>query len=456
MLPHMDTQSAKEVSMGKHTTPDLRRTFYELHQQGLSYPEIADQYQVSRESIRYWCRRQRDGGTCKTTYRRAPGGLLSRFDSMVRYCILRLRREHPRWGPGTIRFHLGKRPSLRNLALPSRAQIGRYLHQWSEFRRPPKKKVEDQRPNPPTEVHQRWQVDFKVNIPLQDRTVVDLHTVRDPVGEACLGAVVHVTQQVAIRTKRVPMEDVRSTLRRCFDFWNTLPDEIQTDHESTLVTSTTDGFPSDFTLWLVALGIQHLVICPGQPTDNAEVERCHRTINDYAIVGNEQHPAVELQSILDDAVLELAIDLPSRAQGCAGRTPAEAHPELMEPRRPFQAEHELVHFDLRRVDAFLSTFTWTRIVGKNGQICIGGHHQYYSVGQTYARQEAAVRFDPADRCFVFYPPHSEQDDLDQHKIQEIGRRPARNLEVEDLTGLATWPAGLVPQQLPLPLCFMEG
>jgi hypothetical protein len=252
------------------------------------------------------------------------------------------------------------------------------------------------------------------------------------------------------------MEDARSTLRRCFDQWGTLPDEVQTDGESTLVTSKEDGFPSDFTLWLAGLGIKHLVTRPGQPTDNSEVERCHRTMNDYAIVGNEKHPAVELQSILDDAVLELAFELPSYAEACAGRTPVEAHPELLEPRRPFRAEHELALFDLNRVDAFLSTFTWTRKVGKTGQICIGGHHQYYSVGRAYARQEVVVRFDPTDRCFVFYLPDSAQDDLDQEDLQEIGRHPARHLEVEDLTGLATWPQGLVPQQLPLPLCFVEG
>ena len=37
-----------------------------------------------------------------------------------------------------------------------------------------------------------------------------------------------------------------------------------------------------------------------------------------------------------------------------------------------------------------------------------------------------------------------------------GAEALRHLEVEDLTGLATCPAGLLPQQLPLPLCFVEG
>jgi transposase InsO family protein len=353
-----------------------------------------------------------------------------------------------------ILYHLGKRASLKGLALPSPAQIGRYLHQWPRFRRKPKKKTKDKRPDPPTQVHQRWQFDFKTDIALRDGTVVDLHTVRDPVGEVCVGAVVYATERINTRTKRVPMPDARSTLRRCFDLWNTRPDQVQTDGEPTLVVSSDDAFPSTFTLWLRGLGIEHLVTRSGKPTDNAEVERCHRTVNDYAIVGNEKHPIIELQHILDEAVLDLAFDLPSRAEGCAGRAPIEAHPELMDTRHPFRAEHELALFDLKRVDAFLSTFTWTRKVGKTGQITLGGQHEYYSVGRDYAQQEVLVRFDPADRHFVFYLPNSQQDEDNPEASPEIGRRPARNLQVEDLTGLASWPDGLVAQQLPLPLCFV--
>ena len=442
--------------MKKHTTSIQRRTFCELHEQGLSYREIAEQHNVSSGCVRYWCRRTRDGGSCESSYHREPSGILSRFDGLVRYWVLRFRLKHPRWGPKSIRYHLSKVPSLKGLALPSRPQIGRYLHQWERFRRKPKKPSEDTRPDPPTEVHQQWQVDFKINIGLEDGTTVDLHTVRDPVGEACLAAVLHSTQQVNTRTKRVSMQDVRTTLRRCFDIWNTLPDEVQTDGESTLVTSREDGFPSIFTLWLAGLGILHRVIRRGMPTDNAEVERCHRTVNDYAIVGNQHHPVVELQSILDDAVLEMAIDLTSRADGCAGRTPAEAHPELFQPRRFFRAERELAVFDLGRVDDFLSTFTWTRKANKTGQVCIGGQTQRYSVGRAYAHKQIWIRFDPSDRCFDFYRPTPVHSEPELERLREIGRRPARNLEVEDLTGLTTRPADLVPQQLPLPLCFEEG
>jgi hypothetical protein len=102
-------------------------------------------------------------------------------------------------------------------------------------------------------------------------------------------------------------------------------------------------------------------------------------------------------------------------------------------------------FDLERVDNYLATFTWVRKVSKSGQITLGGRHQYYSVGRPYAGQHVIVRFDPQTRDFVFF----DTDDPDQ----ELGRRPARDLAVADITGLATWPDELGPLQLPLPLLF---
>lgn len=426
--------------MSLRTTPQQRQEFYQRHACGETYETIAEEAGVSRECVRYWCRRQRAGGDCQSHYVGWSVGSLQRFSGLVRYCILRIRLGHPRWGPNRIQAGLGKRTSLRGARLPSEASIGRYLHQWSRFQRMPKK-APAVRPLQPSRVHQRWQIDFKVGIQLAEGKQVDLHSVRDPLGEAYIGVCLYPTEEVTLRTKRVPMESVRATLRTCFRSWHTLPEEVQTDHESTLVTSRRDGFPLLFTLWLQGLGIQHLTIRPGKPTDNAEVERCHRTVYEYAVVGNEDQPLPQLQPILEQARFELNFELPSRAEGCAGKPPIQAHPELLQPHRPFEPEQELVYFDLQRVDAYLATFTWKRKVGKQGQIGLGGHHRYYLVGRAFARREILVRFDPTDRSFVFFEPTFPD--------KEIGRRPARHLEVEDITGLTSWPQGLVPQQLPL-------
>lgn len=438
--------------MALRTTPERRQSFYVRHIRGETYEAIAESEKVSKECVRYWCRRQRDGGGYETTYRQGPRGWLSHFAPRVRYCVLRLRLEHPRWGPGRILLALQKRPSLKGVPLPSQASVGRYVYKWEKLRRPASHQVKRERPRQPTEVYEVWQVDFKVDIALEDGTCVHLHTVCDPVGEVCIGAHVVAVQKADTRSKRVEFPAVRETLRRCFDQWEALPTAIQTDGESTLVTHVADPFPSDFDQWLAGLGIEHRVTRAGKPTDNAEVERCHRTLNDYAIIGNEHLPVQKLQAVLDEAVIDHALVFPSRAEGCSGRSPGEAHPELFYPRRTYRAEQELAIFDLARVDAFLSTFTWTRKVNKTGQICIGGHHQYYQVGRAYARQQVMVRFDPADRHFVFYLPATGEDE-NRH---EIGRRPARHLEIEDITGFSPWPTDMIPQQLSFLQLLFEG
>jgi transposase InsO family protein len=338
-----------------------------------------------------------------------------------------------------------KRPSLRGLALPSTASIGRYLHQWPRFRRQSQRKPSAEKPHAAVRVHQRWQVDFKMGIALRSGTLVNLHTVRDPVGAACIGAFVFPSGRVGRRPKNVRWEQVRSVLRMCFAHWGTLPAEVQTDNEVALTGNTREPFPSLFTLWLRGLGIEHLLIRRGKPTDNAEVERCHRTLNEFAVVGHEGASVTQLQQILDQAVYVLNAELPSRAQGCEGRAPIVAHPELLQRRRPFQPEYELALFDLKRVDTYLATGAWERKVGKTGQVEVGSHR--YTVGRAYARQQVLVRFDPTDRHLVF----CQADRADQ----EIKRLPAKGLDVPDLTGLALWPLGLGPQQLPLPLTISE-
>jgi transposase InsO family protein len=434
--------------MLRQTTPEERRNFYRLHLKGQTYREIAESAGVSLGCVRYWCRRQRDGGSPHSCYQPKGTGKLSQFEPKVRYGVLRLRLKHPRWGPNRILVGLRKRSSLEGVELPSESSIGRYLHQWEKFRRRAKQVQDHERPKQAERVHQRWQIDFKLEIPLSNGMLVNLVTVRDPVGEACIGAYVFPAGKVGKRGQRVNFEQVRSALRLCFIQWGTLPEEIQSDNEAVFIGKPQDNFPSHFTLWLKGLGIVHLRIRPGKPTDNAEVERCQRTITDYAVIGNQDVDLVRLQPILGAAVYELCYELPSQAEGCAGLPPVQAHPELLQPRRPYLLEHETALFDLKAVDDYLASFTWQRKVGKTGQITFG-HHKAYSVGRAYAGEHVSVRFDPADRHFVFFKQADDQE-------IEIGRRPARDLEVEDLTGLGSWPLGLRPLQLPLPLSFSEG
>jgi hypothetical protein len=296
-------------------------------------------------------------------------------------------------------------------------------------------------------VHQRWQLDFKMGIALQNDELVNLHTVCDPVGEVCLAAQIFPAGCVGSVPHKIKFAQVQGTLRNCFAQWKTLPQEIQTDGETDLVAERrTNDFPKPFTLWLKGLGIDHLVIRPGRPTDQAEVERCHRTINDYAIIGNERTDPPTLQTILNQAVIELALELPSQAPGCSGQPPGQAHPELLQPLRTFSPEWEWAIFDLQKVDQYLSELSWTRKVNKSGQVKIAAKR--YDVGYDFAGQAVEVRFDPNDRHLVF--SKLQQPDF------ELRRQPIKGLTKVDLLGLGHLQAGLFPQQLPLPLVEFSG
>jgi hypothetical protein len=235
------------------------------------------------------------------------------------------------------------------------------------------------------------------------------------------------------------VEQARYTLRRCFAFWNTFPERLQTDNQTGLVAvRQSNDFPTVFTLWLVGLGVEHVFIRSGHPTDNAEVERCHRTVTEYAILGNQDLPQEQLQRTLDLSVHALNFELPSQAHGCHGKPPIEAHPELLTPARPFRPEWETACFNLSQVYAYLANFSWERTVSQVGRIDLGAHR--YSVGLKYASKRITIRFKP-DTCeFAFY-----------HEQEFIRCRPALGLSVADLTGLGNPKASPGPQQLLLPL-----
>lgn len=425
--------------MSEQTTCKQRSLFYQRHCRGETYEVIAQAMGVSRECVRYWCRRQREGQGVQSQYHRQPAGLLSRFSPIVRYVLLRLRLEHPRWGASRIRYAALSRHSLQGLDIPSLAQIGRYLHQWVRFRRKSSQRIEHERPRQPERVHECWQMDFKIGIILQNGRQVNLHTVRDPFGAACIGAMLYDAGKAGQHSGQITLEQTRSTLRRCFAFWNTLPERLQTDNQTGLATGRqSNDFPTIFTLWLVGLGIQPVFIRAGHPTDNAEVERCHRTLTDYAIIGNQELPQQQLQRVLDLSVHELNFELPSQAHGCHGKPPVEAHPELLQPSRWFQPEQELALFDLQRIYDFLAGLTWERTVSKVGRIDLGGFR--YGVGRRFSGRRIAIHFDPTSCEFILYDGQTL-----------IRRHPARGLSVKDLTGFGTDSSSLVPQQLSLPL-----
>lgn len=207
----------------------------ERHLEGQSLPAVAEAMGISYYTARKWWRVYRQegwSGLLPKPFGPPVTGLLGHFDSLVKYVALRLKLEHPKWGPTTTLFYMRRRPSLRGLRLPKETALWEYWHRFRERLIQPQRPA-TKRPDPApetevVEVHQRWQIDFKGEVETSVGWVSPFQ-VRDVVGRATLGSFVHL---LGIKRKEssVSVRQVQKDLRQTFSRWG-LPDEIQMDRD---------------------------------------------------------------------------------------------------------------------------------------------------------------------------------------------------------------------------------
>jgi hypothetical protein len=288
------------------------------------------------------------------------------------------------------------------------------------------------------DAHQRWQMDAKEKVLLADHAVATVLNVRDPVTAVMIASQAFLTT-TAHHWRKLTLPEVQAVLRAAFTEWG-CPLEIQTDHEAVYVGAATSDFPSRLTLWWLGLNMPHVTSRSRRPTDQAQVERGHRTLGDMSWKDELFAQVPALQTTLDDRRQRYNTELPVTAADCDGQPPLRVHPTARFSGRPFCPELEWQLFDLNRVDAFLAQQVWIRHVGEQGQVGVGSHHYY--LGRDYAFQTVSVRFQPATRTFRF-------DLADGTHLADL---PARELDKADLIGYAPLPQDRpFSFQFPLPL-----
>jgi len=411
---------------------------------GRSLSAIAAELGCSPETARKWWRVARDHRRAAFQIARrgrAATGVLSRFPPAVAQRALALKQAHPTWGPDRVLTELQQERALTGLPLPSRSRLAllfkiecpQLLAAPRPHTRPP------DAPPPATAVHERWQLDFQEAIALADGHRASICTIRDPFGAAILASQAFDVSG-GHRGRRLTWQEVRDVIRSTFARWATLPDAIQTDNEVCLGGQPTDPAPSRLSLWLVGLGVQHDFIRPNTPTDQAHIERTHRTLDGFVGLPDPRLDLAQLQQRLDSERELHNHFFASRASDCSGRAPLVAHPELLQPRRPYRVEWERALFDEQRVYAYLATIPLTRKVSKTGQIHLSG--QSRSVGRGYAEQTVTVQCDPQTREWV----------VSLAEQVEVKRLAIRGMDVTSLTGIPDMPdEQLPPIQLTLPL-----
>jgi transposase InsO family protein len=332
-----------------------------------------------------------------------------------------------------IRLKLEGELSLEKSQLPSAARLSVLFKQACPDKVQPRQL---RLPPPPTQtvtsVHQRWQMDAKEGLPVGTERV-NVQEIHDKYSGLMIVSQTVATTLPGEHWRHLNRAEHQQVLRRAFSQWG-LPLEVQTDNDGEFVNITDRTFPSHFTLWLIGLGITHVLSHPHRPTDQPQVERQHRSQGDFVWKDQTFDRIEALQQALDDQSQLYNHLYPSQAAHCQGRPPLSVFPTAESTGRPYHPDLEWELFDMHRVDTFLAQFVWTRKVARNGVVHIAG--EGYSLGTIRKGQFVAVRFLPGSRSFRFERPDGT----------EIVVLPALGLEKEHFIGT-------IPAHLPLPVGF---
>jgi transposase InsO family protein len=416
-----------------------REAIYDRKLAGERLADLAETYGCTLGCARKWWRVGRKHGreALRRQRRRSHVGALITFDPIVAERALYWKRLHPKRGADRILTDMEEDAILQDIRLPKSRTLTAFFHkacpellQHHEPHRPP--------PPRPAHVHSVWQMDAKELIRLADGTLATVLDVREPYACCFLGTFAH-TVQTPKSWRKLSLYEIQTDLRCVFTEYG-LPSAIQTDRESVYGRPAEEAFPTLFSLWLVGLGIEHRSKRPNHVTDQAAVERSHKTLFDWIATPQPAANLQALQAALDQARWMHNAVLPSQAGDCRGRPPETVHPEVKIPLRPFAPSAELDFFELGRVDCFLARFVWPHTVTSAGQVKVGS--SLYYVGKTYKGQTVDVRFDPQDRHLAFYGA--------QNGVL-LRRQPAKGLCIADITGLEVPPPSTgQPIQLSFP------
>jgi transposase InsO family protein len=303
-------------------------------------------------------------------------------------------------------------------SFPGRTQLACYFKQHYEPLVPThtKRKAVTKAPKVAEAAHETWQMDMQEDILLGDNSCATTCTIRDEYSGAIIASDAFLTIEASDkppeRTKRgrklIPPEQW-SVIEQGQKRFGISPAVLQTDNEGQMAGSSASDFPALFTLRLVGCGIVHRFTRPHRPTDNAEVERTHRTLGGFVASPADLANLASLRAALQREVDCYNHHLASRSQNCLtaqgrGQPPLEAHPELLQPERfpperRYQEESAAALFHFERALEFLAVRPFQRKTTSKGQLTFGGFR--YSIGTRLANQTVAVRLDAEHNQWVF-------------------------------------------------------
>jgi transposase InsO family protein len=340
-----------------------RRTFVALaSQEGANVAALARRCGISRTTAYTWLARfAADGPAGLEDRSRRPHTSPRRTPATIEAQLLALREAHPAWGGRKLRARLlALEPGL---AVPQPSTITALLRRAGLLVPPtggqprPWRRFEHEAPNA------LWQLDFKGHFALAQGRCHPL-TVLDDHSRFNLGLRACANEQAAT---------VRPQLEAIFRTYG-LPDRLLMDNGSPWGSAGAAPY-TQFTVWLLRLGIRPSHGRPHHPQTQGKEERFHRTLAAEALRQDPPQTLVACQDRFDHWRDVYNCERPHEALGLA--VPASRYqpsPRVFpEPLPPVEyAEGEVV-----------------RRVGDQGLLSYRGSE--YGVGQAFVGQRVALR-----------------------------------------------------------------
>ena len=251
---------------------------------GMSVTEVAQRNGVSRQSVHTWLRRYANGGMAALADKSTkPESCPHQMAPLTEARVISLRREHPRWGPRSIRTRLANEGFA---PVPGLSSIYRTLVRHHLLEPTQRKRARsDYKRWERSRSMELWQMDVVGRFHLADGTEVKVVTGVDDHSRFCVCARV-----VARATARPVCEALQWALRT-----HGVPDQILTDNGKVFTARFGQGpGPVLFDRICANNGIRHLLTAPYSPTTTGKVERFHRTIRrDFLVDHDRVHATIE-------------------------------------------------------------------------------------------------------------------------------------------------------------------
>lgn len=252
------------------TKMDQRVRFVSEYLEGyFGVTELCRQFNISCKTGYKWLSRYKEYGPRGLEDRsRKPHNCPHKTEDRVITAIKKVRCKHPTWGPKKILAFLSKRHQDWNYpAISTAADIlkreGLIL--------PTKRRLKRNHPGCPrtvsTQPNQIWSADYKGHFKMRNGEYCYPLTVCDMYSRYLLGCDAH---------ESISLDKSKQHFKRLFKKYG-LPERIRTDNGVPFASSAIARL-SSLSVWWIKLGIYPELIEPGQPQQNGQHERMHRTL----------------------------------------------------------------------------------------------------------------------------------------------------------------------------------